>query len=157
MLLLAAVFVVLCLVQGCGKRLIGSSMPEGGKPGRVSGESLVATARAQIGIKYKSGGATPKSGFDCSGLLVWTYRQHGVTLPRTAKEQASWGRRVAKNQLRPGDIVVFRISLRQGYHTGIYSGGGRFIHSPRAGSRVREESLSVDYWKKRFVSGRRLI
>jgi cell wall-associated NlpC family hydrolase len=117
--------------------------------------SIVATARAQTGLPYRSGGSSPQGGFDCSGLVLWVYRQHGITVPRLAKAQAFFGRPVGINDLRPGDIVAFR--LNGAYHTGIYSGNGRFIHSPSTGSRVREESLNIKYWLRSFVGGRRII
>ncbi len=143
-----------CMLQGCGKRSIA---PEPVTRGPLSGDAVVSTARTQIGTKYKSGGSTPQTGFDCSGFICWTYAQYGVNLPRRTVDQASAGRTVKRRDLRPGDVVVFRISRRAGLHTGIYTGGNKFIHSPSTGGRIREESLSVDYWNRRFVSGRRVL
>jgi hypothetical protein len=154
--LLCLLCVVLALggLSGCGKRSIdsGAGLTRPGTPGGV-----LATVRSQIGVPYTMGGSTPKTGFDCSGLLYWSYRQHGVNIPRTTGEQAGFGRLVSRADLKPGDIVVFRISGKQGLHTGVASGGGRFIHSPSTGGKVREESLSTSYWKPRFVSGRRVF
>ncbi len=151
--LLAALLASL-LLTGCGKSVIGTSPVTRGP---VSGDSIVATARTQIGVKYKSGGTRPDTGFDCSGFVCWTYAQYGVNLPRKTDDQASAGASVKRRDLRPGDVVVFRISRWAGLHTGIYTGKNKFIHSPSAGKRIREESLNVDYWSKRFVSGRRVI
>ncbi|MCL1889883.1 MAG: C40 family peptidase [Desulfovibrionaceae bacterium] len=120
-----------------------------------SGGNIVSTARSQTGVPYRLGGTTPQKGFDCSGLVYWVYKQYGISVPRLAKAQASSGRQVSSVDLRPGDIVAFRIN--GGYHTGIYSGNGNFIHSPRTGSRVREENLRNGYWSKRFIGGRRMI
>ncbi|MDR1125374.1 MAG: C40 family peptidase [Deltaproteobacteria bacterium] len=126
-----------------------------GKAAAVRGDVLCRTARSQVGTRYKYGGSTPKTGFDCSGLLVWAYKQHGLSIPRTAKAQSSAGRSVQRNKLAPGDIVVFRI--KSGYHTGMYTGNNRFIHSPRSGSSVREDQLDSSYWKKAYTGARRLI
>ena len=151
----ALVFIALLLVQGCGKTPVGGPAPV--RYGKLSGSAVVATARSQLGRPYKYGGATPQSGFDCSGLIQWSYKQYGVSVPRRAADQAKTGKVVKKSQLKQGDIVVFRISSRSGIHTGIYSGNGKFIHSPSSGKRIREDSMSDDYWKKRYVSGRRVI
>ena len=147
--------VLLCLLaEGCGKSKISAP---GGSPRARSGSAVVATAKTQIGKPYKYGGVSPKTGFDCSGLIVWSYKQHGVAVPRQAQAQASCGKVVKKSQLQLGDIVVFRISSRSGYHTGIYSGKGKFVHSPSSGKRIREDSINADYWKRRYVSARRVL
>lgn len=148
--------VLLCLLaQGCGKSKVGDSGPAGSRI--KSGPAVAATAKSQIGRKYKYGGMSPKTGFDCSGLIHWSYKQHGVTVPRQAKDQAKAGWAVKKSQLKPGDIVVFRISSRSGIHTGIYSGKGNFVHSPSSGKQIREDSLNSDYWQRRYVAGRRVL
>ncbi len=149
-LLLACFFLL-----GCGKSRIDDSGPF--TRGPRSGEAVAATARTQLGVKYKSGGATPQTGFDCSGFVCWTYAQYGVNLPRRTDEQASSGASVHRKDLRPGDLVVFRISRWAGLHIGIYVGKNSFIHSPSAGKRIREDSLGSAYWSKRFLSGRRVM
>ena len=150
-ILLLALFCL--LAQGCGKSRISSP----GDPRIKSGSAVLATAKTQIGRPYKYGGATPKTGFDCSGLILWSYKQHGVNVPRVAKDQAKYGRAVKQSQLLPGDIVVFQISKRAGIHTGLYSGNGKFLHSPSSGKRVREDSIHADYWKRRYVTARRVL
>ncbi len=146
--------------SGCAKTPasvdLGSSALSASKSG--SGEAVVKTARTGIGIKYKSGGNTPETGFDCSGFVVWTYRQHGYNMPRTTKEQMKIGNAVKSDALKPGDLVVFKPPRRRGgYHTGIYTGNGKFIHSPSSGGRIREDSMSDAYWKKCYVSARRVV
>lgn len=144
---------VLCL---CLLVSAGCSLPKdhGGKAGaRASGAAICKTALSTVGTRYTYGGATPAKGFDCSGLVSWTYAKHGVAVPRTAREQSAMGRAVSKGNLRPGDLVVFK--TRSGLHTGIYTGKGRFVHSPRSGTTVREEAIDSKYWRGRFVAGRR--
>lgn len=123
--------------------------------GARQGKNIVSTARSQSGTPYRSGGDHPSKGFDCSGLIFWVYKQHGISVPRVARAQASFGRSVPNNALMPGDIVAFNIS--GGYHTGIYSGKGNFIHSPSTGSKVREENINTKYWRKTFVGARRIL
>jgi cell wall-associated NlpC family hydrolase len=122
---------------------------------KISGEAICRTLRTQIGVPYKYGGYSPRTGFDCSGLVLWAYRQYGVSTPRTAKEQARYGRGVSKDKLSPGDIVVFHI--RGGYHTGVYMGNNSFVHSPKPGSNVKVESLNNRYWNKVYRGARRFI
>lgn len=148
--------VLLCLLaEGCGKSKVAG--PSGGATRPKNGSAVIATAKSQIGRPYKYGGAEPGTGFDCSGLILWTYKQHGVKVPRQARDQANHGKVVKKSQLQLGDIVVFRISGRSGYHTGLYSGQGKFVHSPSSGKKIREDNMNDDYWKRRYVSGRRVL
>ena len=116
---------------------------------------LLRKARSAIGTPYVRGGSSP-GGFDCSGFVCWAYKSVGVQLPRTAREQSAVGQRI-KNQedMRAGDIVAFR-HPRRGYHTGIYVGDGKFIHSPRRRTKVRINSLSDAYFSSTFLGARRV-
>ncbi|MBE6441135.1 MAG: NlpC/P60 family protein [Desulfovibrio desulfuricans] len=116
---------------------------------------LLRRARSAIGTPYVSGGMAP-GGFDCSGLVCWAYKSVGVKLPRTAREQSVVGRRITNvADMQAGDIVAFR-HPRRGYHTGIYVGGGNFIHSPHRRARVRINSLDDPYFKGTFLGARRI-
>ncbi|GAB1252945.1 NlpC/P60 family protein [Desulfovibrio falkowii] len=120
-----------------------------------AGQQLLRKARSAIGTPYVRGGTTP-DGFDCSGFVCWTYKSVGVQLPRTAREQSVIGQRITKvEDMRAGDIVAFR-HPRRGYHTGIYVGDGKFIHSPRKRTKVRINSLDDPYFKTTFLSARRV-
>ena len=124
--------------------------------GKLSGSAVIRTAKTQIGTKYAYGGTSPRAGFDCSGLIYWSYKQYGVELPRNTSGQARIGHAVSMSRIQHGDIVVFKLG-RSRIHTGMYSGGGKFIHSPRTGKTVREERLAAAYWKARLVSVRRVL
>ncbi len=120
-----------------------------------SGQQLLRKARSAIGTPYVRGGTTP-DGFDCSGFVCWTYKSVGVQLPRTAREQSVIGQRITNvEDMRAGDIVAFR-HPRRGYHTGIYVGDGKFIHSPRKRTSVRVNSLDDPYFKNTFLGARRV-
>lgn len=112
-------------------------------------DSLVALARAQIGRRYRLGGASPEHGFDCSGLVRYVMAALQIALPRTAKDQARSGTTVARdtNQLRPGDLVTFG-SARRISHIGIYVGDGRFVQASSKAGRVIETPLN-----RRLVRG----
>lgn len=118
-------------------------------------EKLLRQAHAAIGTPYVRGGTRP-GGFDCSGLVLWAYKSVGIALPRTAREQSRVGEHVTDvNEMRPGDIVAFRHPKR-GYHTGIYVGDGKFIHSPRRRKTVRINSLTDSYFSTTFLGARRV-
>jgi cell wall-associated NlpC family hydrolase len=152
--------VLLSITASCGKTVIGN---HGGTntnkytvSKKVSGDAICRTLRTQIGAPYKYGGKSPRTGFDCSGLVLWAYQQYGIKTPRTAQEQAGYGRSVPKSKLFPGDVVVFKVRGGR-YHTGVYVGNNSFIHSPRTGANVQIESLSGTYWKKTYSGARRII
>ncbi len=148
-------FALVLFLSGCGAQtfLFPWTEPE---PLPV-GQKIIGTAHTQIGRVYRFGGASPAGGFDCSGLIWWAYRQHGMSVPRVTKDQAKVGTSVSLKQARAGDIVVFRISGRgTGLHTALYAGDGHFIHSPSSGKRVRYDNMSNPYWRSRLRSIRRL-
>jgi len=115
------------------------------------GEKVVATAKRYLGIPYRWGGASPATGFDCSGFVMYVYAKFGVSLPHNAAMQYGYGRAVSRSELRPGDLVFFN-GLG---HNGIYIGGGRFIHSPHTGDVVKISSLS-GWYADTYVGARRL-
>lgn len=120
-----------------------------------AGNAVVQHAQAAIGTPYVRGGSKP-GGFDCSGLVQWAYQRIGVKVPRTAREQSTIGKKVKNiKDMRAGDIVAFNHPKR-GYHTGIYVGDGKFIHSPRKRSRVKISSLDDPYFSKTLLSARRV-
>jgi cell wall-associated NlpC family hydrolase len=108
-----------------------------------------------VGTPYLYGGASPR-GFDCSGLVYYSYRKAGITVPRTSGEQYRQSERVTLSDLRPGDLVFFRLSRNKPSHVGIYAGSGRFIHAPSGGKRVSYASLTDSYWEARVIGAGRI-
>jgi len=115
----------------------------------------LAIARGMVDAPYRYGGADPR-GFDCSGLVYYSYRKASIEVPRTAAEQYRQSNRVKISRLRPGDLIFFRISQDNLSHVGIYAGSGRFIHAPSGGKRVSYASLDNPYWKARVLGAGRL-
>jgi len=113
---------------------------------------VVSIALQYLGIPYVWGGASPSTGFDCSGLIQYIYAQVGVYLPHHAASQFSYGVPVSREQLEPGDLVFFN-GLG---HNGLYIGGGQFIHAPHTGDVVKISSLYEDWYYATWVGGRRL-
>ena len=105
-------------------------------------DSIVALARAQIGLRYVLGGQSPQRGFDCSGLVRYVMAALSIDLPRTANQQAHVGREVPRDTavLRPGDVLTFGRGKRIS-HVGIYVGNGRMVHASSKARRVIETSL----------------
>lgn len=117
------------------------------------GAQVVAIAMRYLGIPYKWGGASPSSGFDCSGLTMYVFAQIGMSLPHYAAAQYGLGQAVSKSDLQAGDLVFFR-GLG---HMGMYIGGGNFIHAPRTGDVVKISSLSEPYRVANWVGARRVL
>ncbi|MCL2733320.1 MAG: C40 family peptidase, partial [Actinomycetia bacterium] len=85
-------------------------------------------------------GATGPNAFDCSGLMLYAYRQAGIALPRTSQEQMNAGQRVPLDGIRPGDLVIYRADAS---HVAMYVGGGMVIHAPYPGARVRYDPIGM--------------
>ena len=123
----------------------------------VDRERPGAQAMQVLGIKYRFGGRSPETGFDCSGLVTHVFeRAWGLLLPPGTEALSKVGVPVKRlKELEPGDLVFYNTRSRPFSHVGIYLGDGRFVHAPRPGAQVRVESLSP-YWQKRFNGARRL-
>ena len=122
--------------------------------GSGTGSSIVATAKKYLGYKYVYGGSSPSTGFDCSGFTSYVYKQHGISLNRTAAGQYSNGVSVSRANLQPGDLVMFGSPIN---HVAIYIGGGQIIHASTPSTGVRIDSLNSGYYSKNYTGARRII
>lgn len=121
-------------------------------------QDIVQKAKSQLGKRYKFGGTRPETGFDCSGLIHWSYNQHGIKIPRSTRELIKYGVPVKVENARPGDIIIFSsFGRRSGYHAGLVTEDDSFIHSPRTGKNIRIESYKSAFWKPKILSVRRVI
>ena len=120
------------------------------------GYAVLQAAQGRIGSPYKYGGAGPDA-FDCSGLVTYAHRQIGVAVPRTAAQQFAAATPVKRGELRPGDLVFFRLESRNVSHVGIYAGDGRFVHAPQRGGTVRLDRLDGAWWRDHYTGARRLL
>jgi cell wall-associated NlpC family hydrolase len=121
---------------------------------------VLDVARAQTGMPYVWGGASPATSFDCSGLVQWSFRQVGVELPRTAQQQWNATARVPDEDLRPGDLVFFANTYKVDpaepiTHVGIYVGNGRMLNAPSEGDVVREMDVFVGFWGGHYAGAGR--
>lgn len=135
--------VVLPLAAACYE--YPGSVVQAGRPvpSSRSAAAVLPTAERYLGVKYKWGGTSPSSGFDCSGYVQYVFAKHGVRLPRTSRAQASAGARVPLTftDLRPGDLIMFARKGQAISHVAIYAGRERIIHSSKSGSGVRYDNL----------------
>jgi hypothetical protein len=120
-------------------------------------QEMLDTALSYLGVPYRFGGASPRTGFDCSGLVNHVFRQaFGLSLPRTAREIARNGAAVARGELLPGDLVFFNTRGFLNSHVGIYLGDSKFVHAPNARGRVRIDDMDNTYYRTRFNGARRI-
>ncbi|MCL7743746.1 C40 family peptidase [Guyparkeria hydrothermalis] len=122
---------------------------------RSRSSEAVVQAVAQLGTPYRWGGTSAENGFDCSGLTQYAYQAAELPLPRTSYQQYRATRRVARDELRPGDLVFFRLSGSRIDHVGIYVSENRFIHAPSSGKTVTFSRLDKGFWARRYVGGGR--
>jgi cell wall-associated NlpC family hydrolase len=119
---------------------------------------LVSNALGFLGVRYKRGGNSADTGFDCSGFVKATYEKTiGLILPRKASQQAAATEQIDKSDLQPGDLVFFNTMRRAFSHVGIYIGEGKFIHAPKPGAEVRVDDLGKSYWSRHFDGARRVL
>lgn len=124
----------------------------------TTGTAVVEYAKQYLGYKYVAGGASPETGFDCSGFTSYVYKHFGISLNRSSKDQIKNGVAVERSNLQPGDIVIFNNSANTAIgHVGIYVGGDNFIHAANPNEGVKITSLSSSYYKTRYVGARRVI
>jgi cell wall-associated NlpC family hydrolase len=123
-----------------------------------AGAEVSLQALALIGVPYRYGSDDPARGLDCSGLVRHVFRAvAALDLPRRAEEISRYGHSVARDHLRPGDLVFFDTRGRPYSHVAVYVGDGRFVHAPAQRGRVRVDAIDERYWQRRYSGARRLL
>lgn len=127
----------------------------------TSASRVLPTAERYLGVPYRWGGTSPRTGFDCSGFVQYVFAKHGTRLPRTSREMASSGRRLRPrwSALEPGDLVLFAEPGERISHVAIYAGSRRIIHASSSGRRVRYDALDTKrgrWFARRIVAARRV-
>lgn len=137
---------------------LGSRQPieiQASAPVVRSAHPAVELAMNFLGTPYKRGSSNPSTGFDCSGLVYYVFKQLQVQLPRRAKDIFARLDHVAREELKPGDLLFFHTYARLS-HVGVYIGEGMFVHAPRTGESVKVDAMSSSYYRKRFAGARRV-
>lgn len=153
----------LTLMAGCASsdltRESPGSIARSGIPGaqRPASHGALAArlARQMVGTPYRFGGATPESGFDCSGLVFYSYAQAGAAVPRTSLDQFRAARKIALTDAEPGDVVFFQDQEKLS-HVGIYLGNRQFVHAPSSGKQVAVAHIDTRYYQEHLVAVGRL-
>lgn len=124
----------------------------------AAANAVLIRALGLVGTPYRYGGNTPESGFDCSGLVTYVFRDMlELRLPRTSRELAGvQGPRIDPRKLAPADLVFFG-NRGNVSHVGIYVGEGRFVHAPSTGGTVRLDHLDGPYWKDHYSGAKRVL
>ncbi len=142
LLLVSALFVL----NACGsmKNAEPKSSPIKKEPHRAQ---ILTAAKSQLGTQYLFGGNKPGHGFDCSGLVEYTYAQAGIKVPRTSRDQAAFFK--TTDEPKVGDLIFFKVNGKTVSHVGIYMGDNKMLHAPSSGKAVEVTQIN-DYWQKRF-------
>ena len=121
-----------------------------------AGERITDHALAMLGVPYRYGGDRPETGFDCSGLVYYSYSMSGFSVPRTSQEQFRAARKIGLADLERGDVMFFQDQEKLS-HVGIYVGERRFVHAPASGRTVSLASLDSPYYQRNLVAVGRLL
>lgn len=124
----------------------------------AAANNILMRALGLVGTPYRYGGNTPETGFDCSGLVAYVYKDVlALALPRTSRELAAvQGPRISPEKLATGDLVFFGAGGSV-THVGIYVGEGRFVHAPTTGGTVRLDFLDGAYWRDHYSGSKRVL
>lgn len=129
---------------------------------RVQRRHIIDRALSQIGAPYNYGSESPRSGFDCSGLVYWSFKNHGDTLPRTSRDmwrlrkKPAYKRVWSKKNLHKGDLLFFKTTSAPVGTVGIYIGNQKMLHTGSSRGRVSKESLTESYYRSRYVGAVRV-
>jgi murein DD-endopeptidase len=121
--------------------------------GKIAANAADIAAR-MVGKRYRYGGNRPSKGFDCSGLVHYSYLKAGLNVPRSTTRQRRHSRTVSLRNAKKGDLLFFDQTGKRSSHVGIYLGNNKFVHAPSSGKRVRIDKIST-YWARHLASARR--
>ncbi|HYM47944.1 MAG TPA: C40 family peptidase [Burkholderiaceae bacterium] len=119
-------------------------------------ERAAQVALSMVGKPYHYGGNSPQRGFDCSGLVQYSYGRAGLNLPHGTTQLKRLSKPISSRSLRPGDLLFFDQESKSSSHVAIYVGDDRFVHAPSSGKYVHVGNFASRYWKDHFNEARRL-
>lgn len=145
-----ALLITMLAMAACGSSTSALKSATASSPG----ERAALVALDQVGVPYRYGGSSP-DGFDCSGLVHYSYSHAGVAVPRTTAQLWSTARTVERRELRAGDLLFFNIEGKMS-HVGLYLGDARFVHAPQSGRRVSVASLDSPFYSAALLRAGRV-
>ncbi|WP_407944636.1 C40 family peptidase [Paenibacillus swuensis] len=148
------------LCAAIGWTSLGLAAPQQAEAATSRGEKVISIGKKYLGVNYQFGAPTGSTRtFDCSSFTKHVYKKVGVSLPRISKDQAKKGYKVAKSNLKKGDLVFFwgRNGKGRVAHVAIYAGNNKILHTYKRGIGVTYSSLNSSYWKKHYVTARRVV
>lgn len=152
------VLIAALYLSGCSSQVSREPVPAPPVDTAEQANEILFNALGLVGTPYLYGGNNPQSGFDCSGLINYVYRESAnIALPRTVVEMSQLSAPdVAEDNLQSGDLVIFATGGgTRPSHAGIYVGDGRFVHAPSRGGEVRMDFLSDSYWQRSYLNAKR--
>ena len=141
-----------CVVAGVMGLMACSSTPARHPPAARAADYAVE----MVGRPYRYGGFTP-AGFDCSGLVHYSFARSGLRVPRDTDSLRRLGDDLHLEELTRGDLVFFDQEGKKSSHVGIYLGDGRFVHAPSTGGKVRVDRIDSPYWRMHLNEARRVM
>jgi cell wall-associated NlpC family hydrolase len=148
------------LATGCASspsQLVDQRIPAVEPSAKVSlGDAIAEIAMGMVGTPYRYGGTDPRQGFDCSGLVFYTYGQAGQRVPRTSQELFRAARKISLRDAGAGDVMFFQDQEKLS-HVGIYVGDGLFVHAPATGQEVTVASIDAPYYQRHLIAVGRLL
>ena len=154
---LSGILATVLLAAGCAGTPV--AVPAASEPHLASSDvrgPVVQLALSMVGVPYRYGGADPREGFDCSGLVYYTFTSNGHAVPRTSQAQFNAARTIPLAEAAEGDLVFFQDQEKLS-HVGIYLGDGRFVHAPSSGGAVSIASIDAPYYQRHLVAVGRLL
>lgn len=143
--------VLAAVLSGCVSPPVQPLAPDSMSVGRRAAQQALQL----VGAPYRYGGSTPR-GFDCSGLVHYSYARAGMGIPRTTRGQRMHSRRLSPKHLQAGDLLFFNQEGKRASHVALYVGNNRFVHAPSSGKTVQLSTLANPYWQHHFLDARRL-
>ncbi|NJN40761.1 MAG: C40 family peptidase [Gammaproteobacteria bacterium] len=154
---LSGLMAFILLAAGCAGAPVREPVADGGKQGFPSvRRPIVQLALSMVGVPYRYGGSDPAAGFDCSGLVYYSYTTNGHAVPRTSQAQYDAAFKIPLAQAAEGDLLFFRDQEKLS-HVAIYIGDGRFVHAPSSGDSVRVAEVESPYYQQHLVAVGRLL
>lgn len=154
MFFMPSAILVLLLGSGCASDANSTTAVRKADAPMIA-NAAASYARQMVGKHYRYGGSDPGRGFDCSGLVQYSYRRAGLRVARSTRLQRAASESIRLSEARKGDLLFFDQLGKKASHVAIYLGNGQFVHAPSSGKKVRMDSLNNPYWKRYLASVRR--